>query len=450
MQSKSSWGSLYMPLSLSYSAAIVRNEGFSVTLIDCIAEKVLIDGLIKMVNDIGPDIIVFNTAFPSIKGDLATIGSIKTTFPEIQTVCFCLLPTLIKSELLESNSFIDFAICGEPEWVIAKLVQAISNDDDLFSIDGLIFRWRGEIVVNRSQKLSSNNLDDLPFPARDLLNNDSYRYPLDGRKFTLLCIARGCPYHCTFCTAHHYYGKIFRKRNIDNILMEIAECVKIYHIKNFLFWGEAFTIEPSFGLALSQAIIDSKLKIHWSSRIRVDNLTPELLRLMKRSGCTSLSIGIESFDQNVLDNIKKGITVSQIGEAINMIQNEGIICIGHFIIGLPGDTKVTVQNTIKQATKSKLNFAQFYYATPYPGTELYNQALTNNWLTSTDYSALHLSNASMINDSLSIEQIRYFRKKAYFKFYFRFTFLITLLLKFKGLTPLFQKWDFIKWIRNID
>lgn len=450
MQTKSSWVALWMPLSLAYLAAFLRRDGHEVLLIDCIAEKINQPALKKIVVNFSPNLTIINTALPSIKGDIETATNIKSINPEIKTIIFGMYPTLFEKKSLEDSPGVDFAIVGEPEWTVTKLVMALNERKDLETINGLIYRKGNEIVLTKPQDFSSNNLDQIPFPARDLLNNEKYRLPTNGEKFTLLSVGRGCPFNCIFCIANIYYGKKLRKRPVESIISEIEECVKKYNINNFLFWGENFTLDPDYGEKICDSIIQKKLKIHWSTTSRVDTLNEILLKKMKQAGCLLLGLGIESANQEILDRAKKQITVSQIKKAISMVKESGIYSVGHFIFGLPGETKKTAAETINFACNSDLNYAHFYCAIPYPKTELEEITKNKKLIETQDPSCFDLSKASMRTETLTAKEIKKLRDLAYFKFYLRPKIIFQTIKEIKSLRAFFSILNFLNWIKPKD
>ncbi|MFA4834196.1 MAG: radical SAM protein [Patescibacteria group bacterium] len=447
MQTKSSWASLWMPLSLAYIAAVLRKEGNEIKLIDCIAERMKAEKLIKIAKDFLPNLIVINTAFPSIKGDMEVAAEFKKALPSANIAIFGLYPTLFEDKFLEEFSAPDFAVIGEPEWVIKNLVKKLEAGKELEEVDGLVWREGERIIVNQSQKIEENNLDELPFPARDLLNNEAYRLPTDGKKFTLLSVGRGCPFTCSYCAANTYYGKEFRKRAVKSVVDEIEECLKKYGIKSFLFWGESFTLDSAYGEAICDEIVNRGLKIKWSTTSRVDTLNENLLKKMKQAGCILLGLGIESANQEVLDRARKGTNLEKIKKAIKMVKEAGISSMGHFVFGLPGDTKESAEETVKFARKSGVNYAQFYCAIPYPRTELGRIAEENNWVETKDYSQFDLTKSVMRNETLTSRQIKKFRDKAYLKFYFRPKMLKQTMGEVSSLRSFLEILNFMKWIK---
>lgn len=258
-------------------------------------------------------------------------------------------------------------------------------------------------------------------------------------------LSRGCPYGCTFCNAHQYHGKKFRKRSVTSVIEEIKMCVEKYNISNFLFWGESFSLDFEYANEITDAILESGLKINWSTRTMVDRIDLTLLKKMKKAGCRSLSLGIETYNQTLLDNVKKGTTIQDITSAIKTVKEAGIISIGHFIIGLPGDNMDNATETINFSIKSGLDYAQFYCAVPYPNTPMGKFAKVQNWIESEDYTKYHLADAVMHNENLSIDDIKKLRRKAYTKFYARPKVFIDTLKRADSVKTLLAPFDFKNW-----
>ena len=448
MQIRSSWASLWMPLSLAYLAAVLRADGHDIRLVDAVADRLDTDQLLALCKGFGPDLLFLNTAYPSIDDDRATATALHNQAPSTSIALLGIFPTLLEAKALDYVSAADFSIVGEPEWVARRLARALAKHESLEEVKGLVWRKGNSIVVNPPQNLRDNDPDTLPFPARDLLHNEAYRLPLRGEKFTLLSIGRGCPFSCGYCIAPAYYGKTFRKRNVQSVGNEIQECVETHGIRSFLFWGESFTTDPHYGEAICDEIIRRKLSIAWSTTSRVDTLNPTLLAKMKTAGCALLGLGIESSCQEILDRAKKKVRLEQITGAINMVHASGIQSMGHFIFGLPGETRETAEESIRFALHSGLNYAQFYCALPYPKTELGRLAEANGWIQNSDYSAYDFTFSIMRNETLSNREIKAIRDRAYRRFYFRPRIFFQALQEIKSWRNLFASLDFLKWIRR--
>jgi anaerobic magnesium-protoporphyrin IX monomethyl ester cyclase len=446
MQKKASWTAMWMPLTLAYIASVLRKEN-EIKLVDCQAEKINFIQLRIIITDFLPNLLICNTGFPTIKSDLFVLETAKNISKDIKTSIFGMYPTLLLENVFSDTKYLDFSIIGEPEWVYKDLVNSLNNNKEINDTAGLIYVDNfGNINQTKHQELNNNILDDLEFPSRDLLPNSKYLYPLDKKPFTLLTLSRGCPYNCTFCNAYQYSGHSYRKRSIVSIIKEIEECISKYKIRNFLFWGESFSLDINYANDILDAIIQSGLKISWSTRTMVDKVEDNLLMKMKLAGCKSISLGIESFNQDILNNVQKGTTIAEIKNAILSIKKAGIISIGHFVFGLPGDNVHYIKESIKFSLDSGLDYAQFYCAVPYPNTPYGKFAKAKNWIESEDYTKYHLDEAVTGNENLSANDIKKWRKKAYLKFYLRPSVIFKTLIRISNIKSLLIPFVFRKWI----
>jgi len=445
MQSKASWAALWPPLTLTYLAAILRKK-YDIRLIDATAENISLEGLKEIIRSFLPQILVINTAVPSIYGDLEVAKVAKEIDNKIKTIAFGIFTTLLPEETLRLGSGVDYAIVGEPEWAVKDLVEHLVQEKDVSQVRGLVYRENSDILLTEEQDLSQNNLDELPFPARDLIKRERYTLPLTGKPFALVNIGRGCPYDCTFCIANIYYGKEFRRRSIESIGDELTECKYKLGITNFLFWGESFTLYPEYGEAICDEIIKRNLDIQWSTTSRVDTLTPRLLEKMKKAGCILLGLGIESTSQEILDRARKKVKAEKAKEAIALCRKAKIKTMGHFIFGLPGETKKTAKNTIRFIIKSGLDYCQCYCAIPYPKTELYKTAKENDWITSYDWPRYELTDSVLKTKELEPEEVKRYRDLAFRKFYLRSGFIFQQFKMIKSFKPALVALEFFKWI----
>lgn len=446
MQKIASWASMWMPLSLSYIGGVLRNNN-SVALIDCQVENYNICRLKTLIKKFNPEFVITSTGFPTIYEDLEVLRICKEVSHNIKTSIFGMYPSLLQEEVFKDSTNLDYLVVGEPEWVYKNLINALQNNLDVNQINGLVHKIKeGTVIKNCLQSYLLNELDELPFPARDLLNNKKYKYPLNQKPFTLLSISRGCPYMCSFCNAFQYYGNGFRKRSVQSIIDEIKECENVHKISTFLFWGESFSLDKEYANEIVNAIIENKLQIKWSTRTMLDRVDEDLLIKMKKAGCVSLSVGVESFNPKVLESVNKRIEINKIFESIKLINKSGIISIGHFVFGLPSDNKESIKATISLSIKSGLDYAQFYCAVPYPNTPFGELAEQNNWIESDDYSKYHLADSIMGNGILTSSEIKHLRRIAYLRFYLRPSVFVKTLKRVGSIKSLFLPFIFRKWI----
>lgn len=449
MQEKSSWAALWPPLSLAYTAALLRESGFIVKLIDCVANFVSFGKLREIVTDFSPQLVVINSGFPTIDEDLAVVDLVKEIRENTQTALVGMVPTQLEEEVFCLNSKLDFVVVGEPEWAINQLAQALKQSSDLSLVKGLMINTDGKTVKNEPQDYRAQDPNELPFPARDLLDNSKYVLPINGNKFTLLSVGRGCPFQCTFCIARDYYDRVFRKRTPKLVVDEIEECISQYDIRQFLFWGETFTLDRDYAMAISDEIINRSLQIKWATTSRADTVDVAMLEKMRQAGCEMLSLGIESVSDETLAAIKKGCSFEDIKRAIELIGAAGMRRMGHFIFGLPGQRKEECSALIDFALKSGIEYAQFYCAVPYPKTEMGRLAREQGWISEeTAWSDYYLSKSIMSNGIMTPTEIKDFRDLAYRKFYLRPKMAWQVMQDVGSLLALARSLGFLRWIND--
>ena len=448
MQRAGAWTAIWTPISLAYCAAVLRKEGVEVKLVDCIVDETDFDGLEKDVEDFKPDLAVLNVITPSFLSDLSTVQSIKKVNPEIKTAVIGIHGTALPDVCFNEDALLDFVVRGEPEYVVCSLASAIKNRTNFSEVDGISYKEDGKIIHNRDS-MPVANLDDLPFPAYDLINQEKYTMPFTNKKFLLVATGRGCPYPCIYCADHVYYGKKMRLRSPEHLVDELSFYKKEYGIEDFLFWSEGFTLIPSVAKSFVQEIISRNLKIRWVCNSRVDNVDKELLLLFKKAGCTAIGYGVESGVQEILDKVKKGITLNQIREAVVLTKDVGIDVVAHTIIGLPGDSHETINETVNFLIDLDVDFTQFYCAVPFPGSPLFKEATEKGWINTGDWRMFEQNFSVLDMPGMSAVEIMKIREQAYRKFYFRPKTIFKTLKRIRSFKELIKLksmiGDFLKW-----
>ncbi|MBU0466346.1 MAG: cobalamin-dependent protein, partial [Nanoarchaeota archaeon] len=236
-QRADSYQYLMVPISLPSVAAVLRKGGFEVEIIDCIAEEISLEELESTLKKRKPLLAVVNVATMSFDTDKETAEVCRKL--KIPCAAMGMHVTTIPQEALKNSEF-GMAIMAEPELITLNLSKAIRDKKNLKTVKGIAFKKGSKIIKNSPEKLIQN-LDELPFPARDLLNNEKYTAPITQRPYTLIITARGCPYGCIFCTASNYYGKKPRIRSPENIVDEIEEVITKYKIRDIGMWADTFT-----------------------------------------------------------------------------------------------------------------------------------------------------------------------------------------------------------------
>jgi radical SAM superfamily enzyme YgiQ (UPF0313 family) len=403
------------PISLPSIASVLLKDDFDVVIIDCIAVDMSFDQLRQRLGSEKPSFVLVNVATVSFNTDKQVADICKEL--EIPVAAFGVHVTTTPDETLRKTSF-DFLIRGEPELIALKLARCVRDKGNPGEVLGISFTRKTTIVHNKDAP-RQDNLDALPFPARNLLDNQKYIAPLSHNPYTLLIASRGCPFNCIYCTAHQYYGKKTRSRSTANILAEMRHIASNLGIRNIAMWSDTFTLNKPFVLELCKKIKESKLDVEWYCNSRVDTVDEEMIREMAAANCKVITLGVESLDQRILDNMRKGTRVEQIKKTIVLCRKYGVKTQAHLIFGLPGENSDSVSNTIRGIMEADPDYAEFYCAVPFPGTEFHAMARKHKWLTTTDYSKFEINQAIISYPHLSDVDIKSSMRRAYRAFYLR-------------------------------
>ena len=294
-------------------------------------------------------------------------------------------PTLIRKEILNNKDF-DFGIIGEGEYTIIELLNALESKSLLKQINGLVYRKDGSLIENNPRPLIEN-LDSLPFPEYEKFDLKRYHGDtsmmgiIKRRTIMPLLSSRGCPFGCIYCSIGLIMGKKFRARSPENIIAEIKHLKQKYNAGIIDFLDDNFTLDINRSKEICKLMIKENIKIKWGlpNGIRVDKLDDELVLLMKKAGCHEISLGIESVDNEILKELKKGTTLETIENAIKILRKNKIPIRAFFLIGSPKGTKQEVLNALTFAINNNLNESIWSMLVPYPSTE-FNKWVDKNHL----------------------------------------------------------------------
>lgn len=416
-QEQGVWATLWPPLSLATMGAVLERDGHGVRIVDCAAQGIGRKAVGEMIRDFMPRAVIWSTGTPSIESDLELASFIRGCDHKMRTAVFGTHVTVLDKACLAAYPALDCIIRNEPEMTVQALVKTLAAGGSLAPVEGITFRTdAGEIVVNPPRPFLED-LDTLPLPAWHLLDLDRYCLPLRGKRFLMVAPLRGCPFNCTFCTCQTYYGKRLRKRSVESVLAEIAYDGERFGIKDFFFWAETFVVDKEYVASLCRGIIERGLRISWTANSRVDTVDVRLLTLMAEAGCWMISYGIESARQEILDEAEKGTTAEQAFQAVRHAREAGIKTVGHFILGLPGETRESLDDTVRFARSLPLDLAQFYCAVPFPGSRLYDRALREGWIEPLDYTGFKQDLALMNLPTITADEVNRYRALAYKRFY---------------------------------
>ncbi|MCI6994007.1 B12-binding domain-containing radical SAM protein [uncultured Methanobrevibacter sp.] len=416
-------GVIAPPLGIGYIAAVLRDNGIDVNILDASAEDMDFKEFSEEIKNRSPDIISISALTPTINKALETAKTAKEVLPNSIIVMGGYHPTFDFEETLK-NDFVDIVIRGEGEYVLRDLVETIENNGDLREVRGIVFKEDDNIVLNPNADLIYD-LDALPFPAFDLMPMDKYKLlDMDTHMATMIT-TRGCPMKCSFCSSAAMHGRKMRQRSVDNILAEIDFLREKYDINTIAFMDDTFTLKKSRLMEFCDKLKQKDYEIMWGCTARVDTLDEEVLKNMKESGCITVFMGVESVDQNQLDSMDKGITVPKIENAFKMSRKLGIRTIASVALGMPGDTKKIMNKTIKFVHKLKPNYAIYSLSTPYPGTRFYKESFEKNLIKVKDWSKYTLISPILETADCSLKDLRKMQIKAFIKFYLRPHYLLS-------------------------
>lgn len=425
------------PLGLAYLAACLRDEGIDVSILD--PTFVGWDYAANSIKWGGFDIIGFSCFTMNYNASKRLAGIAKEANNRVVTVFGGVHPTILPKETIRDKE-VDIVCIGEAEGTFVQLVKALSANRSLKGIPGIWFKQGKRIVKNKPAEPICN-LDHIPFPARDLLPMDRYLNANLGtsawavrQPSTTVIVGRGCPFNCTYCSTKLLTGKTVRFRSPQNVINEIESLIREYGIKGVSFIDDTFTMSKEVVEGICDKLIESGLGIDWACHTHVNTISPELLKKMKKAGCTFISLGVESGNQYILDNfVKKGIRLEKVKEVFKWAKQSRITTGAYFLLGIPGETKLNMQETIDFAKSLNLDVVNFNVVRPLPKTEMYKLAEVFGKLKVESWDDFDFDAKPIFeSDMWSGEYVEEMCRKAYKEFYFRPSFIIKQLLSIRS------------------
>jgi magnesium-protoporphyrin IX monomethyl ester (oxidative) cyclase len=301
--------------------------------------------------------------------------------------------TVVPVEFLEEAKNVDIVAIGEGEYTMLDVVRFFEGNKKIDDVQGIAHRRDDEVVLNSPRPRPSNeNLDELPYPAYHLVDMEQYLSPkkIEYRSFQnrplSMVTSRGCPFNCSFCSVHLHMGKTFRAHSVDYVVDHIEHVVNKYRVKTIYFEDDNLTFDIKRFEAICDKILEKDIKFQWETPngVRADYLTLDLLKKMKKTGCQSVFVGIESGDQYVLDNIiGKSLKLKNVIKFAKMCKKIGLKTGAFYIIGFPGETKENMKNTVEFALMLKRKYdvgMHLLFATPSYGTRLYEECKKKGYI----------------------------------------------------------------------
>ena len=356
----------FPPLGLGYIASYLKQHGVSVDLVDCTFLSQ--EESLERVRRSDPKVVGIYSMF-SMKNKAMQVAELLRGDCEL-LVAGGPLPTLNPEDFLRD---FDVVAIGEGEETMLEIVREAEKDADLSRVRGIAYREKGKIKLTPSREFIQN-LDSIPFPARELFDNQGYKNyysKRSGHTVTTVITSRGCPFNCDFCS-RPIFGNWFRTRSAANIVDEIETVLPLgYDV--IWFADDCFTLDRKRLIDICNEIIRRGIRINWECLSRVDTVDREVTEKMKQAGCVRVFFGIESGNDSVLSLMRKQATAKQAEEAVCATRMSGIQVGAFFIVGYPGETDETVLETVRFASSLALDYLSFTLPYPIPGTPLHER-----------------------------------------------------------------------------
>jgi radical SAM superfamily enzyme YgiQ (UPF0313 family) len=414
-------GSAAPSLGILMLAAVARNDGCMCTVVDAAALALSEQELLKRLAEVCPEILCISSTTLAIGNANSFAVEAKRLIPALTVIVGGPHVTATPRETMARYPAFDMAVIGEGESTFVELLRALRAGSAISAVAGLIVR-EGSDLYDTGRRPFIADLDSLPFPAWDLLEGFPGRYlpaPFKVRKLpaTTLVTSRGCPNTCIFCD-RSVFGSSCHAYSAEYVVRQMTELYHRYGIREFSFEDDTFITFKTRLQDICHRLIELRLDISWTCLGRVNHVTADNLRLMRKAGCWQISFGIESGSQEILSLINKRIRLDQVRLAVRLSREAGIRTKGFFILGHPGETPETLRMTIDFALELPLDDISVCHMTPFPGTELHARAAEFGEF-DPDWGTMNLLNIVFIPHDLTRNDLVSAQKELIRRFYFR-------------------------------
>ena len=402
-------------IGLAYIAAVLEKNGCEVTVVDCPPLNMTYEGLKREIVRLEPDIVGITSVTVTFSSALQATRVIKESYPQAITVLGGPHVTVTDEKTIRENPETDIVVRGEGEQTMLELVdlRSKSNLKNLDEVAGITFRKNGHIIRTQDRPFIQN-LDELPFPAYKFFPLSKYRR--FGRLILPIITSRGCSFRCSFCRAPLMAGNRFRARSPGNVVDELVWLRDVHKPDAFTFHDETFTHNKKRVFEICEEMKNRNIGLPWDCSTRVDQVSEEVLAKMRDANCQFVSFGVESGSQKILNVMRKGVTVEQNERAIKWAKEVGLSVSISIIVGYPGETMDTLEQTLDFIRRTQPDDVYMSLATPCPGIELYDLVKELGWEMSEDWSHFDMHAQVFKNPDLPVD-LRETRRRFYNQFY---------------------------------
>ncbi len=423
-------GTLYYPMWLSYAAGFSDQSGHKIDLIDAPAADMSRESVIDRIISFNAKLVVVETSTPSILNDVQFCSVLKQKDGDLFIVLVGTHVSALPEESLTLSRDVDAIAIGEFDKTVCLIADALQSGKNISDVPGICYHSSSGPVRTEACSLIED-LDRLPMVSsiyKRFLQINDYFNPNALFPMVTITTSRGCPHRCIFCVyPQTMMGHRLRLRSVKNVVDEVEYIVQNFPTAKAIFFeDDTFPAQKARCIEICQEMVKRKINISWTANARVD-VDEETMQIMKKAGCRCLCVGFESGNQDLLDNIKKRITLTQSKSFMTAARKAGILIHGCFMVGLPGETKQTMENTLQLAITLKPDAVQFYPVMVYPGTEAYAWYDTKNLIATRDFSQWltpsGLHNTVISGENISSTELVEFCDKARRSFYLRPTYI---------------------------
>lgn len=381
-------GVLYYPLWLIYAAAVCEKDGFDISFIDAPAKQLNESRTLERVKNEAADakLFVLDTSTPSIYSDAAFGATLKKIYPEVKIMLVGTHPSATPVETLEINDEIDIVARHEYDYIVRDTARAIRDDQDLSTVMGITYK-DGTQIKETQNAPHIEQLNEIPMAGpfiKKYLDVKDYVFPAASYPAIQIFTGRGCPAHCNYCVyPQTLHGHKYRLRTPEHVVEEFKYIAENFpEVHEIVIEDDTFTANKQRVLEICNLLIKNGLnkRFKWLCNARV-NIDLETMQAMKKAGCHLLIPGFESYNEQILKNIKKGSNLKLIDAYVANAKKAGLMIHACYMVGNQGETRETMETTLKAAMRFKTDTAQFFPLIPYPGTEAYDWAKNNGYIT---------------------------------------------------------------------
>jgi anaerobic magnesium-protoporphyrin IX monomethyl ester cyclase len=371
------------PLGILYCAGVLKAKGIEVSLLDQPAKRFSLNQTVNWIKKEDPDILGFSVLLSTAKEAPRIAERVKDENPNITLVFGSHHSTFNAERILEKYPFVDIVIRGEGEHTSLEVAEYLERRKDLDNVAGISFR-KNNIIISNPDRPLNKNIDDLPFPDRNLSDAQYvsviFGAKINTKKFTTLISSRGCPFSCRFCGIRKFTRRAWRPRSVENVMAEL-EYLRGEGYEQFLFADDNFTLNAKRVSRLCRSIKKLGMDIEWFCDSRVDQISHDILREMVNAGCRCVFFGMESGNQRILDYYNKGITLEQSERAVRKARKAGVdIIVGSFIVGAPDETPCEILKTLQFANRLDIDVPDVNILGAHVGTDIWNDLVAKGLL----------------------------------------------------------------------